>query len=291
MEKGVISVIGICGESIFMRLDHFNRPGETVVTDNIHVEAGGKGANQALTIAKLGGKVNYLTALGNDAYGHECESVFKAAGLNYKIAYKDGVKTDVGVIFTDKSGENQVTVYTGASSALNERDVYSFENEIAESEYLLMQLECSDEVLLAGVTLAEKHGVKVILNPAPAREIAPAILNKVYLLTPNEIEAEALLKYYQPKNLVITLGKKGARVVSGGIDEVIPCIPAKSRNTTGAGDVFNGALAYAICDGKDIVSAVKFANAASSIKVESRYVLDGIPSLTDVMNRLKHFGV
>lgn len=289
MKKGVISVIGICGESIFMRLDRFNRPGETVVTDNIHVEAGGKGANQALTIAKLGGKVNYLTALGNDAYGHACEEVFKSAGLNYKIAYKEGVKTDVGIIFTDKSGENQVTVYTGASSKLNEKDVFSFENEIAESEYLLMQLECSDEVLLAGVTLAEKHGVKVILNPAPARKIDPAVLEKVYLLTPNEIEAETLLSYCKPKNLVITLGKKGARVIAGGVDEVVPCVPAKPQNTTGAGDVFNGALAYAICGGKDIVSAVKFANAASSIKVESRYVLDGIPAIEQVENRLKFF--
>lgn len=289
MKKGVISVIGICGESIFMRLDHFNKPGETVVTDNIHVEAGGKGANQALTIAKLGGKVNYLTALGKDEYAKSCEEVFAAAKLNYQIAFKDGVKTDVGVIFTDKSGENQVTVYTGASAMLCAADVYAFEEKIAESEYLLMQLECSDDVLKAGVELAEKHGVKVILNPAPARQIDPEILKKVYLLTPNEIEAETLLSYYKPENLIITLGKKGARVISGGLDEVIPCVPAKPQNTTGAGDVFNGALAYAICSGKDLTSAVKFANAASSIKVESRYVLDGIPTLSEVEKRLEFF--
>ena len=289
MKKGVISVIGICGESIFMRLDHFNKPGETVVTDNIHVEAGGKGANQALTVASLGGKVNYLTALGKDEYGKACEEVFKRAGFNYKIAFKDGVKTDVGVIFTDKSGENQVTVYTGASSKLCAEDVYAFEDKIKESEYLLMQLECSDEVLRVGAELAEKHGVKIILNPAPARVVDAEILKKVYLLTPNEIEAELLLKYAKPKNLIITLGKRGARVIADGIDEVIPCVPAKPQNTTGAGDVFNGALAYAICSGKDIVSAVKFANAASSVKVESRYVLDGIPTIEEVEERLKFY--
>ncbi len=289
MKKGRISVIGICGESIFMRLDHFHEVGETVVTDNIHIEAGGKGINQALTLASLGADVSYLTALGKDAYAVECEKVFKNAGLKYKIAYKDGVKTDVGIILTDKTGENQVTVYSGASKLLNRQDVYSFEEEIANSEYLLMQLECSDEVLKAGVELAKKHGVKVVLNPAPAREIDVEILKDVYLLTPNEIESQTLLKYYTPNNLVVTLGKKGAKVIENGVEKYVGPCPGVRKNTTGAGDVFNGALCYKLLKGASLVDAVKFGNAASSFKIESNYVLDGIPTLKEVEKRVKYY--
>ena len=290
MKKGRVSVIGICGESIFMRLDHFHEVGETVVTNNIHIEAGGKGVNQALTLAKLGADVSFLTALGKDAYAEECEKVFANAGLNYQIAYKDGVKTDVGVILTDKTGENQVTVYSGASKMLNANDVYAFEEHIANSEYLLMQLECSDEVLQAGVELAKKHGVKVILNPAPARAVSEDILKDIYTFTPNEMESEILFKHYVPKKYVVTLGKKGAKCIEGDGNEVYvePC-PGVRKNTTGAGDVFNGAFTYALLTGKTFVDAVKFGNAASSYKIESNYVLDGIPTLEEVNKRVKFY--
>lgn len=289
MKKGRISVIGLCGESIFMRLDHFHEVGETVISDNIHIEAGGKGVNQALTLASLGADVSYLTALGKDSYADECEKVFKEAGLKYKIAYKNGVKTDVGIILTDKTGENQVTVYTGATKHITAADVYDFENEIANSEFLLMQLEYSDEVLKAGVELAEKHGVKVVLNPAPAREIDSEILKKIYLLTPNELESQTLLKYAKPKNLVITLGKNGAKVVENGNETIVKPCPGVRRNTTGAGDVFNGALCYKLLQGASLIDAVKFANAASSFKIESKYVLDGIPTLGEVEKRVKYY--
>lgn len=289
MKKGRISVIGICGESIFMRLDHFHEVGETVVTNNIHIEAGGKGINQALTLASLGADVSYLTALGNDSYAAECEKVFKQAGLRYKIAYKNGVKTDVGVILTDKTGENQVTVYSGASKLLSRQDVLNFEEEIADSEFLLMQLECSDEVLKTGVELAKKHGVKVVLNPAPAREIDVEILKEIYLLTPNEVESQTLLKYYKPNNLVVTLGKKGAKIIENGVETIVEPCPGVRKNTTGAGDVFNGALCYKLLKGASLVEAVKFGNAASSYKIESNYVLDGIPSLEEVERRVKFY--
>ena len=289
MKKGRISVIGICGESIFMKLDHFHEVGETVVTDNIHIEAGGKGVNQALTLASLGADVSYLTALGKDEYAKECEKVFSEAGLKYQIAYKDGVKTDVGIILTDKTGENQVTVYSGASKMLNATDVYNFEEHIANSEYLLMQLECSNEVLKAGVTLAKKHGVKVVLNPAPAREIDPEILKDVYVFTPNEQESQIIFKNFTPKNYVVTLGKKGAMVVNDGEKTLISACPGVRLNTTGAGDVFNGAFCYGLLQGYDFTKSAMMGNAASSYKIESKYVLDGIPTLEIVNERLKFY--
>lgn len=289
MKKGVISVIGICGESIFMKLDHFHEVGETVVTNNIHIEAGGKGINQALTLASLGAKVNYLTALGKDDYAKQCENVFKDAGLNYRIAYKDGVSTDVGIILTDKTGENQVTVYSGASARLNADDVYGFEDEIANSEFLLMQLECDLSVLKTGIELAKKHGVKVILNPAPAKKIPDELFKDIWLFTPNEQESELLFETYKANNAVITLGKKGAKIIEGDKETIVPIYPAKRVNTTGAGDVFNGALCYMLLKGENLVEAVKFANCASSIKVESSYVLDGIPSLKQVTERYNNF--
>ena len=290
MKKGRISVIGICGESIFMRLDHFHEVGETVVTDNIHIEAGGKGINQALTLASLGADVSYLTALGNDSYAKECEKVFKEAGLKYQIAYKDGVKTDVGIILTDKTGENQVTVYSGASKLLNANDVYAFEEHIANSEYLLMQLECSDEVLKAGVELAKKHDVKVILNPAPARAIDPDILKDIYMFTPNEMESKIIFENYLPKRYVVTLGKNGAMCcASNGTKTIIPPCPGVRKNTTGAGDVFNGAFCYKLLNGGTLIEAVMFGNAASSYKIESNYVLDGIPTLDIVNERVKFY--
>ncbi|MBO5712943.1 MAG: ribokinase [Clostridia bacterium] len=289
MVKGRVSVIGICGESIFMRLDHFHEVGETVVTDNIHIEAGGKGVNQALTLAKLGADVSFLTALGNDAYAKECEKVFADAGLKYQIAYKTGVKTDVGVILTDKTGENQVTVYSGASKMLNANDVYAFEEHIANSEYLLMQLECSNEVLKAGVEIAKKHGVKVILNPAPARAVSEEILKDIYYFTPNELESEILFKHYVPTKYVVTLGKKGAKCVDENGEVFVDACPGVRKNTTGAGDVFNGAFVYALLNGKSFIDATKFGNAASSYKIESNYVLDGIPTLEEVNKRVEFY--
>lgn len=272
-----ISVIGICGESVFLEVDHFNEVGETVISYKKYIEAGGKGVNQAVALARLGANVNYMTYFGDDEGGRYCTEFIKGEGINTVVRMKN-VPSDYGVIITDKTGENRVTVYSGASALANKDDVLAFEDCIKESEFLLLQLESNLECLIAAVDIAYKHGVKVILNPAPPKEIPLDTLEKIWLFTPNESESKSLFKNFTPERAVVTLGGKGAMVIENGKETFIPSKKIKVVNTTGAGDTFNGALAYKLLCGESLVDSTRFAVLASAYKVAHPYVMAGIPN-------------
>lgn len=289
MKKNKIAVIGLSGESIFMKMDHFNEEGETVVADTYHVEYGGKGYNQAVAAKRFGADVSFLTVVGDDEIGRNVKESLDNEGINSTVIVKNDAKTASACILIDKKGRNRVICYPGISSAMTKEDVYSFEEEIKTSKYLLLQLEMSNESLFAAVELANKYNTHVILNPAPAKSLPSDILSKVYLLTPNEQEASVIfenedLQSLKYKKVIITKGDEGAVLKEDNNIYSIPTIKVTPVNTTGAGDTYNGILAASLLNGKTIYESCLIAGIGASISVTREFVIDSIPYLDEVLN-------
>jgi len=272
-----ISVIGITGGSYFMSVDHFHENGETLSASSLFYEVGGKGMNQALAAARFGAQVSFLAAVGDDSDGKESYKCCTENGITPHLKVKS-TPSPTAFILTDKSGENRVTVFRGAE--LSEEDVYAFEEEIRTSDILLLQNEVPESVNTCAVSLAKKYGVRVILNPAPARESSSL---EGFLATPNEQES----RFIDPslfENTIVTLGKKGC-LING--KTTVPATPDRPVDTTGAGDTFNGVLAVCIAEGMCLEDACRFANAASGISVTRAHVIDAIPTREEIERKLQ----
>ena len=274
-----IAVIGLVGESVFLTLERHQEVGETAHATDIHREWGGKGYNQAIAAARYGAEVAFLGA----ACGADADSIARAAaedGVRAYIAKKD-IPTAYGVIATDKSGDNRVTVFGGA--ALEEADVAGFAAEIEAADALIIGNEVPECVNVAAVKIAVAKGVKVIYNPAPVREICQYLLANTDLFTPNEYEYEAL---GERDNVIVTLGARGCMIGKEG--RVIPALPIeRAVDTTGAGDTFTGVLSVALAEGLDEVAAATAASAAASLEVTKKYVMPAIPTRAEVEEALR----
>ena len=264
-----IAVIGLVGESVFLGVDHHHAEGETLHAESIHREWGGKGYNQAVAAARFGAEVAFLgAASGSD--GDAIIAAARADGIRAVIA-KKSVATAYGVIITDKVGDNRVTVFGGA--ALDQSDVGCFAREIEAADLLLINNEVPEGVNVEAVKIAKAAGVKIVYNPAPAREICEYLLTNTDIFIPNEQESEAL---GERDNVIVTLGARGAYI--RWMDAAVPAFaPAAVVDTTGAGDTFTGAFSVAFAEGKDTLDAVRLASAASSIEVSRRFVMAAIP--------------
>ena len=277
-----ISVIGICGNSVFMYADHFHANGETLVADSVFEEIGGKGINQAIAAKRMGAEVSFLCAIGDDANGEKSIVVAKENEIDAHFKIKKGKATPFAFILTDKNGENRVTEYKSAELEMD--DVISFEEEISKSDILLLQQEVPSAVNEKAVEIADQYGVKVILNPAPMREIPDKMAEKVFMVTPNEQEMQAIDRR-RFKNCITTLGKKGC-LING--NESVSGISVKAVDTTGAGDTFNGTLAVCIAEGMNLKEACAYAVTASGISVGRKYVLNAMPNRNEIERKLKN---
>ncbi|MBR6509472.1 MAG: ribokinase [Clostridia bacterium] len=275
-----IAVIGICGNSIFMNVDHFHQKGETIAANSVFEEIGGKGINQAVAAAKMGANVSFLGAIGDDGDGEKCRQTAKEYGINGFFAQKNKMRTTFAVILTDKNGENQVTGFRSAE--LEAKDVLDFEDEIANSDILLLQHEVPEEVNECAIEIAKKHNVKVILNPAPIRPIADKNAEVIFAVTPNEQERQAI-NINQFKNVITTLGKNGCSINDKNFIKAIKVNPI---DTTGAGDTFNGVFAVCLAEGMDIETACKYAVCASGISVTKKGVLTAIPTREEIERKM-----
>jgi len=301
-EKPLITVVGLGGYSIFMSTATFPEKGETVKARNCFTEPGGKGYNQAVACARLGARTAFIGSFGNDLYGKECIDFLKKESIDTSHVKITGEKaTATGVILTDMYGDNRVTVYPGAAELLRPEDILEAEEIISRSDVLLIQLEVPFDTVKCAIETANKHNVRVILNPAPAFLPEYDILKKVYLLTPNEFEATLIsgikdgnsispgrmaekLKASGAKNVIITLGEKGAYLSCPGYDtQIEPSKVAKVVDTTGAGDTFNAALAVYIAKGFDMIKAAQFATTAAALSVAKKGVMNSIPYHDDVV--------
>jgi ribokinase len=280
-----IVVVGSSNTDMIIRLERIPRRGETVLGGELLVAAGGKGANQAVGAARAGGSVAFVARVGDDMFGEQAIAGFIKDRIDVKHVYRDrNTPSGVGLIFIDKGGENSIAVASGANARLSPADVKKASKLFADARVLLVQLETPLATVQAAALLAVQSGARVILNPAPARQLPDRLLRHVSILTPNETEAEMLtgiklksttavaraasrLRARGAQTVILTLGARGAFVADQSGTRIVPGFKVKALDTTGAGDVFNGALAVALAEEQPLMQAVRFANAAAAISV------------------------
>lgn len=300
MSRPIIVVVGSSNTDMVIKLDRIPRPGETIIGGDFIMAAGGKGANQAVAAARLGGDVTFVARVGVDMFGEQAKENFKKEGINtgFIVEGKDD-PSGVALIFVDQNGENSIAVASGANSKLSEKNVAAAESKIAAAGVVLLQLETPLDTVRYAARLASEKNVKVILNPAPARELDDELLWNVTLLTPNETEAELLtgvkvddeqsatqaagvLRDKGVSTVIITMGAKGSLLVTDAHATLIPTEEVVAVDTTGAGDAFNGALAYAVANGKPLEEAVRFANLAGALSAIRMGAQPSMPTLEEL---------
>ncbi len=298
--KKKIAVIGSSNTDMVVKTERFPRPGETILGKEFYMNQGGKGANQAVTIARLQGDVDFICKTGNDMFREQSLSLFKSEGINTDwIQTDDKNPSGIALIMVDNAGENSIVVASGANANLSPGDIDKVSEVINSAEYILMQLEIPLDTVEHVIHLASEQGKKVILNPAPSAVLPEETLKKLYLITPNKIEAESLSgvkitdkasiekaarAIYDKgvKNVIITLGEEGALIYDGS-PEWIPTVKTKALDTTGAGDVFNGALAVALSEGESLSRAVQFGNKAAVISITRFGAIPSIPFREEIL--------
>jgi ribokinase len=285
--SATIVVVGSLNADLVVRTPHFPAPGETITGTDFAVFTGGKGANQAVAAGRLGGRVAMVGRVGSDDQGRMLRSSLAAAGVARDAVTEDpGTFTGVAVITIDASGQNQIVLAPGANARLSPADVESARDLIQSAAILLLQLEVPFETVEAAARLARAAGVRVILDPAPARPEAASLLPFADFVTPNESElrllagappgptsreeATLLLRSLVERGAGIAiakLGPLGAVAVSAHTQHVWPGHEVVAVDTTAAGDAWNGAFAVALAEGRELDEAGAFANAAAAISV------------------------
>ena len=285
MNLNRIAVVGSSNTDMVIKTSKLPIPGETILGGEFFMNAGGKGANQAVAASRLGGKVSFIAKTGDDLFGKQARVLFENENINIDYLVTDpNHPSGVALITVDAKGENCIAVAPGANSYLLNNDIDQAREEILRSDIILMQLEIPLETVEYVANIAFDAGRKVILNPAPALQITDELLAKLYMITPNETEAELIsgIPVYDKdsailaarnlydrgvKVVIITLGSKGALLFTGKEAKLISSPKVEAVDTTAAGDVFNGAIAVAISEGVELEKAVEFACKAAAISV------------------------
>lgn len=295
-----IIVIGSSNTDMVIKTGKLPVPGETILGGTFLMNPGGKGANQAVAAARLGGKVTFIMKRGNDLFGNQTVGLLMREGIDTQFIVKDlEFPSGVALITVDSKGENSIVVAPGSNGNLLPEDIPQMIFENGKFEILLLQLEIPLSIVEYSAVKAFERGIKVILNPAPACKLSDNLLQHIWLLTPNETETEIItgvritdipsaeratdvIQERGVKNVIITLGETGAFVKSENYTGLIPGVKVNPVDTTAAGDIFNGALAVAISEGRDLNDAVTFANKAASISVTRMGAQASAPYLSEI---------
>lgn len=298
MEKNRILVIGSSNTDMTVRSATLPKPGETVLGGDFRMGPGGKGANQAVAARLLGGEVTFVCKLGRDMFGEGASKHYESCGLDTsKILWSDK-PSGVALITVDSKAENSIVVASGANADMTVSDIDSVADIIKSSGILLLQLEIPMDAVVHAAEIAYSAGVQVVLNPAPAAALPAELLKCVSILIPNETEASAIsgidinnfetaaaaaerLKGMGVREVIITMGSRGS-VVCDGSCTFVPAVKVNAVDTTAAGDTFCGGVCVALSEGKDLLEAVKFATAASSIAVQRPGAQDSVPNRCEV---------
>ncbi len=296
-----LTVLGSINADHVITVPHFAKPGETLTGYGYHINYGGKGANQAVAAARLGAQVSFIGCIGDDDIGREMKRAFEKDGIDTQtIVSVSDETTGIAMIQVADSGENSIVISAGANAALNESLVEAFSPQIIEADYLLMQLETPLNAIIKAAKLAKQQGTRVVLNPAPAQPLPDELLAHVDIITPNETEAELLTgvtvtdeksavesaRVFHAKGIptvLITLGSKGVYVSEQGDGRIIAGFRVEAKDTTAAGDTFNGALITALLEHKPMSEAIRFAHAAAAISVTRKGAQPSIPSRAETL--------
>ncbi|MFR8690855.1 MAG: ribokinase [Alistipes onderdonkii] len=300
MSESKILVIGSSNTDMVICTGHLPLPGETVIGGTFFMNPGGKGANQAVTVARLGGRVSFICKTGSDIFGHQANQLFNEEGIDTSYVFSDTKNpSGVALITVDTDAENCIVVAPGANAHLTPNDLKRSAEAVEAADIILLQLEIPMQTVEAAAAMAYRLGKKVVLNPAPASKLSAGLLETLYAITPNETEAEAIsgIRITDERtaeeaarkiasmgvcNVIITLGAKGALVFDGEHCEVVPAYKIQAVDTTAAGDVFNGALVVALSEGRTLPEAVRFACKASAISVTRVGAQNSVPYRTEV---------
>jgi ribokinase len=301
-----ILVIGSSNTDLVAWTERFPLPGETILGNRFLMNQGGKGANQAVAAARLGGQVALLCKVGQDLFGQEAIRILSAEGIDVSSVVVDPDHTSgVALITVNDAAENSIVVAPGANMALTEADVASAATQVELSDVVLMQLEIPLSTVFHAAELAHSIGKRVILNPAPVTTLPDELFSCLYAITPNETEVEQLtgigvsdertareaaasLKNKGVEIVLITLGPRGAYVFSDELKRLIPAPKVHAIDTTAAGDTFNGALAVALTRSLGLGDAVAFANSAASISVTRRGAQSSMPFAEEITAQAFH---
>ena len=285
MTNSGILVVGSSNTDMVIKASHLPAPGETILGGAFMMNPGGKGANQAVAAARLAGQVTFICKTGNDIFGRQSVQLFQDEGIDITHILNDpDTPSGVALITVDDQAENCIVVASGSNATLSRADLLQVTEVVQKAGLVLLQLEIPLDTVMHVAEIAALNHKILILNPAPACHLPDALFEHVTILTPNQKEAEMLsgikvdsiesaklaaaaIRNKGVHQVIITLGDKGALVLDQDTFTYVAGTPVKAVDTTAAGDVFNGALAVALSEDKNIIEATRFACQASAIAV------------------------
>ncbi len=295
-----ITIIGSSNTDMVIKSGHLPAPGETVLGGDFFMNPGGKGANQAVAAARLGGEVHFVCKVGKDVFGETALQQFKQDGIHTRFVTQDPLApSGIALINVDAKGENCITVASGANNCLSKGDIDAASEIFEAGDFVLTQLETPLETVVYAAKIAAKKGLKFVLNPAPAAELPAELFAHLYAITPNETEAEFLtgipvndllsaekaaniLLHKGVQHVIITLGAEGALYKTAYETEHIPVAKVEAKDTTAAGDCFNGALVVGLSEGMSWTEAITFACKAACISVTRLGAQASMPRLEEL---------
>lgn len=295
-----IVVIGSANTDMTVKTSHLPLPGETILGGDFFMNQGGKGANQAVAVQRLGGDLLFVAKLGNDVMGRQALEAYTAEGMDTRlIRVSDEVTSGVALICVDANAENSIVVASGANMQLNESDVDPALDEMQAGDILLMQLEIPLSTVLYAARKAHQKGTKVILNPAPATALPQELFPYLDMITPNRIEAAMLtgiptdseeglkqavqaMTAWGVRRVIVTLGSQGSFVQEGADSYYVEACKVQPVDTTAAGDTFNGAVCVGLAEGRSLKESVQWAARAAALAVTKFGAQVSIPYRKDL---------
>jgi ribokinase len=307
MNKEGVLVIGSANMDLVVTAQRFPDPGETVFGKKFQMFPGGKGANQAVASAKLGGKTFFIGKFGNDSFYQTLNENMKKDGVLLEhTLVENNESTGVAFIIVNNDGQNEIVVISGSNMKLTPHDIEIKKDLFSQVNVVLCQLEIPVNTVSLAAKMAHQNNTVFILNPAPAADLPAEIFNYIDYLTPNEIELEHIsgvkvhdektmieaakvLLHKGVKNIIITRGSKGALLINEEEVKNYPVNKVEVVDTTAAGDAFNGAIAYSLSKGRSINEAIRFANVVASVSVTRMGAQSSMPILEEIKELVESF--
>ena len=301
-----IVVIGSSNTDLVMNVKQIPTEGETVLGNKFSVYLGGKGSNQAVSACRMGGKVYFISCIGNDYFGNKAIEKHIEEGLNTKYIFRKNINSGIALINVGENGKNSISVSSGSNNFLSKEHIDVADLILKKAKIVLLQLEIPLEIVEYVINKCKTYNCKIILNPAPAMRLDKNIYNNIDIITPNQREAEILSEIKiltmsdikeaasnifkkGVKKVIITLGEQGVYFYSKKYKGLISGFKVNSIDTTGAGDTFNGCLAYFLSKTDNTYEAIKFSSAAAALSVMKNGAQESIPKYQEVSDFIKYY--